>query len=352
MNNYVLVTGGAGYIGLHIIVELLSNNYNCIILDNFVNSFEPNLNLLKEMSKNDKVELLIETCDITDYNNLENVFIKYNNQITTVIHLAALKSVPESVKYPDLYYKVNVLGTNNVINLSGIYNVKTLCFSSSATVYNSKCPTNGYDESMISDVNEVSHSYGKSKILNEQYIVDNYKRFPNMKIFIFRYFNPIGNHPSGLIGQGDCKKESTSLIDNLLKSLNTNTPFTLHGSDYIETIDGTPMRDFIDVCDLAKAHIIIINEHYDKKDNKYLIYNIGTGKAISVLECINTVNRVFNNKIEIRYGEKREGDAPLSFGNINYIKDNSIWFSTTKLETSLKNIKKRNEIVNCKPIKI
>ena len=162
-----------------------------------------------------------------------------------------------------------------------------------------------------------------------------------MKVIILRYFNPIGTHNSGLIGKVENKKESTGLIENLIKSYNTNSIFNIYGNNYIESNDGTPMRDFIDVCDLASVHRILLNE-IKNKDDTYYIYNIGTGFPISVNECVKCFNKVFNTNLNIVFKDRREGDSPLSFGNTELITENTSWKPLVTLEESLYNIKVRN----------
>jgi UDP-glucose 4-epimerase len=306
MKKNILLTGGNGYIGSHTIVEILkNNNYNVIVIDNLVNSKKKNINLLKKIIY--PKDYIFYKGNISNKKFLENIF--ENNKIYAVIHFAALKAVNESIQNPLLYYKNNISGTLILLEIMEKYNVKNLIFSSSATVYgNSLSP---FTEN--SKVGEgITNPYGKSKYLIEEILKD----LKDWNIFILRYFNPVGSHESGLIGD-----DPTGIPNNLMPFLlrvaknnyfNEKNPeyeyLKIFGNDY-DTRDGTCIRDFIHVVDLANAHSACL----DKFKKGINIINIGTGKGTTVLELINTFKNTLNIDIPYKVLQRREGDIQESY---------------------------------------
>jgi UDP-glucose 4-epimerase len=306
MQKNILLTGGNGFIGSHTIVEILKNDdYNIIVIDNLVNSEENNFNLIKKIihPKN----YTFYTGDILDKSLLENIFETHN--IYAVIHFAALKSVNESIQNPLLYYKNNISGTLILLEVMEKYNVKNLIFSSSATVYG-----NGISPFTENSVvgKGLTNPYGKSKYLIEEILKD----LTDWNIFILRYFNPVGAHESGLIGDnpnGIPNNLMPFLLrvakNNYYKENDNNYEYLkIFGNDY-NTRDGTCIRDFIHVVDLANAHVSCL----DKFKSGINIINIGTGTGTSVMELIITFKKNLNVDIPFEILSRRPGDIQESY---------------------------------------
>jgi UDP-glucose 4-epimerase len=322
----ILLTGGNGYIGSHTIIEILKNNdYNIIVIDNLSNSKENNLKSIKQIIY--PLDYIFYEGDILDKNLLEKIFKIHN--IYAVIHFAALKSVNDSIKDPILYYENNVSGTLNLLNVMKEYNVKNLIFSSSCTVYgNSISP---FTENSIVGVG-ITNPYGRSKYLIEEILKD----LIDWNIFILRYFNPVGAHESGLIGD-DPNGIPTNLLPFLLRVAKNNyfkennfdyEYLKIFGNDY-DTYDGTCIRDFIHVVDLANAHFLCLNKFSrfdridvkDQEDNNCKkginIINIGTGKGTSIMEFVNIFKNTLSIDVPYKILNRREGDVKESYCNNN-----------------------------------
>jgi UDP-glucose 4-epimerase len=318
---YILVTGGLGFIGSHIVVKLINIGYNVIVYDNLSNSDISILNKINKLT-NAPEKILFMEGDIRNKSKLENLFNTYN--IYIVIHLAALKSVSESEKYPELYNDVNINGSINLLKVMSEYKCNNFIYSSSATVYgNTQSPV---DENSKTG-NNLACNYARNKYDMEIYLNNNCREW---NVVILRYFNPIGAHPSGLIGE-----EPNNIPNNVFPYLlrvakwtnsiqqDKNSPysiFTVFGNDY-KTQDGTCMRDYIHVQDLAQAHTIIIPLFSNNIGIK--TYNVGTGKGTSVLELIHALNNcLINNKkkpINYKIGVRRLGDLDISYANADKI---------------------------------
>ena len=302
----ILVTGGAGYIGSHICLELFNEGYTPIIVDNFSTSNEKNIVYLKQISK---THINIENVDICDNKALENVFRKHDN-IDAIIHCAGLKSVPESILNPLEYFSVNVSGSINLLQLSQKYKVGKFIFSSSASVYG---------ESSISPLSEETelkpnHPYAESKAIIEKIL----KRFiqvnKDYSSVVLRYFNPIGSHPSGELNSNE-KHDNLNLMSYLLKTVKGDQPFLeIYGYDY-DSNDGTAVRDFVHVVDLAKAHVKSLK--YLEHNQGYSIFNIGTGTGVSVLDLVKAFEEVNNIHIPIEFCERRKGDIGISYASVD-----------------------------------
>jgi len=329
----LLLTGGTGFIGSHTLVELLFSGYkNIVIIDNLSNSKDSVLKNVYEITKEitDK-KIDFYNVDILNYMDLKKIFAYYkelNKPINTIIHFAALKSVSESLKKPDLYYKTNIVGTINLLDMMKKYNCNNLIFSSSATVYgNQKYPVS---ENSITG-NGITNPYGRTKYMIEEILRDYSLANPHFNIVLLRYFNPVGAHPSGLIGE-DPNGIPNNLCPYIIKvAMGKIDKLMINGSDY-DTDDGTCKRDFIHVVDLAKAHVAAVKKINELKNIN--IYNVGTGNGISVLEFVLEFQEV--NKISINYdfGPRREGDLPVVYAEVNKIKEELGW----KAEKSLKDI--------------
>lgn len=301
----ILVTGGAGYIGSHTCVELLNAGYELVVLDNFSNSKPEVLEKIKKITGKD---FKFYECDYTSTEALEKVFIE--NEIGQVINFAGFKAVGESVAKPLEYYTNNVYGALNLLQVMKKYNVKNFVFSSSATVY-------GDPERIPIDeecrVGGTTNPYGTSKYIIELILKDLYKSDPTWNIVILRYFNPIGAHKSGLIGE-----EPQGIPNNLLPYITrvangTLKELSVYGDDY-DTKDGTGVRDYIHVVDLAIGHVKAI-EKILKDEKKLSIYNLGTGNGYSVLEIVNAFKE--ENKVDVPYRitDRRPGDIAVCYAN-------------------------------------
>lgn len=314
----ILVTGVAGYIGSHTCCELLNNNYEVIGLDNFSNSKKEVLDKIKEITgKNIK----FYEGDMIDRNILEKIFSE--NEIDAVIDFAAYKAVGESVKKPIEYYTNNVSTVLVLLDVMKKYNCKNLVFSSSATVYGDpeiipiteECKTGG-----------TTNPYGTSKLFVEQILKDLYKSDNEWNIVILRYFNPIGAHESGLIGE-----EPNGIPANLMPYISKVASgklecLSIFGNDY-DTKDGTGVRDYIHVVDLAIGHIKAIEKI--NKDKGLFIYNLGTGIGYSVLDIINAFEHANGIKINYKIAPRREGDIAICYSDPTKAL-NELGFKTTK----------------------
>ena len=292
----VLVTGGAGFIGSHTVVELLENNEDIVIVDNFLNSKPEVIDSIKEITKKD---FKFYEVDILNENELEKVFKE--NYIESVIHFAGLKAVGESVAEPIKYYHNNITGTLVLLKLMKKYNCKKIIFSSSATVYGIPKEVPIREDFALSAMNP----YGSTKLMIEQILQDVCVSDKDFCAILLRYFNPIGAHKSGLIGE-----EPNGIPNNLMPYINKVAKGELNhlnifGNDY-ETPDGTGVRDYIHVVDLAKGHVKALEKA--RKINGAEAYNLGTGKGYSVLEIVRTFENSTGVKIKYEITTRRPGD--------------------------------------------
>jgi len=297
----ILVTGGTGYIGSHTVVEILEAGHEVIIVDNYYNSDPEVLNRIKRITG--KTPTFYEV-DILDSEGLRKVFAE--NDIEAVVHFAGLKAVGESVEKPLMYYHNNVSGTVVLCEVMAEFNVKKMVFSSSATVYGMHNEAPFTEEMPTSTTNP----YGESKLMIEHILTDLQKSDPEWSVALLRYFNPIGAHESGLIGE-----DPTGIPNNLMPYLTQvavgkRDQLSVFGSDY-DTHDGTGVRDYIHVVDLAIGHLRAIEKIMS--DNNTHIYNLGTGNGVSVLDMVNAF--IKENGVEIPYqlSPRRAGDIATSF---------------------------------------
>jgi UDP-glucose 4-epimerase len=314
----ILLTGGLGFIGSHIYVELCQKNHDVIILDNLANSKIEQAEKLKDLTKNN-VKLYIG--DMMNINSIEKVFIE--NKITHVIHLAGLKAVAESIQKPIEYYYHNLQILFNLLEIMKKYNCKNIIFSSSATVYGSDGKNDFFTENMPIGQN-ITNPYGQTKYFQEQILKDLFISNNTWNITILRYFNPVGCHSSGLIGE-DPNGIPANLFPCILRSLKNKTQLKIYGNTY-NTYDGTCIRDFIHVVDLAKAHVKVIN------CIGYNVYNVGTGKETSVLDIITTFEKINNIKLDWIIDEKRDGDIGKLCANCDKIYNDMGWEAEYNIE--------------------
>ncbi len=298
----ILVTGGLGYIGSHTIVELCKSNHEVIVVDNLVNS---KIEVLEKLEKITNKKILFYEIDITDEKKFEKVFIE--NKIDFVIHFAGLKAVSESVFKPLEYYKNNVFGTIVLCELCKKYEVFNIVFSSSATVYgNQASPIKEEAELM-----KTTNPYGESKVMIERILTDLSNANEKFCITMLRYFNPVGAHKSGLIGE-DPKDIPNNLMPIITKVAKGEIEkLSVFGSDY-DTKDGTCIRDFVHICDLAKGHILAI----DRNEKGINVYNLGTGRGYTVLELIKSFEKVNDIKINYELTDRRIGDIDICFADV------------------------------------
>ncbi|MDF2590041.1 MAG: galE [Anaerocolumna sp.] len=316
----ILITGGAGYIGSHTCVEFLKAGYNIIVLDNFCNSDRQVIDYIKQISsKNFKYY----ECDLCNKAQINRIFME--NKIDSVIHFAGLKSVPESVKNPLKYYENNITGTINLLDAMNSHQVVNIVFSSSATVYgmNNKVP---YNEDMPLSA---TNPYGWTKVMIEQIIKDYAAANTSFRVAILRYFNPIGAHPSGLLGE---KPEGlpSNLMPYICQTSIGKLPYLkVCGTDF-ETKDGTGIRDYIHVCDIANGHLKAL-ELLNKKSGVF-IYNLGSGTGTSVLELITTFEKVNEMQLPRMNCNRRPGDISVSYADIHKAKKELGWKINYTLE--------------------
>lgn len=315
----ILVTGGLGFIGSHTVVELIEGGNNVIIVDNLCNS---------KIEVLDKIEAITNTrpkfyqIDLLNMADLGKVFKE--NKIDSVIHFAGLKAVGESISMPLEYYENNICGTLNLLNCMREFNVKKIVFSSSACVYGFP-KSNPIDED--SPCNLATNPYGRTKCFIENILKDLYIADNTFAITILRYFNPVGAHSSGLLGE-DPNGIPNNLMPFILRVAEGKTDkLHIFGNDY-DTDDGTCIRDFIHVVDLAKGHVKAL-EHIEKSAHPTLdIYNLGTGKGTSVLELVNAFNNINGNLVDYVFDSRRAGDVPVNFAKTDKAK-NELGFSCT-----------------------
>lgn len=309
MSTKILVTGGAGYIGTHTLVELIENGYEPIVFDNFVNSSEKSLQRVEQIT--DK-KISYVNGDIRDYESLESVFSSYEFQ--GVIHFAGLKAVGESVEKPILYYENNVYGSLQLLKAMAAFNVKTMVFSSSATVYGEPVLL-PLDESM--PTGRPTNPYGMSKLMIENILTDVYENDKSWRIVNLRYFNPVGAHLSGLIGE-----DPTGTPNNLMSfitqtAIGKRKKLSIFGGDY-DTHDGTGVRDYIHVVDLAKGHIKALQK--TEEESGLWTVNLGTGTGYSVLDIIKAFEKVSSRKVPYEIVSRRPGDVALCYADPKYAK--------------------------------
>ncbi len=310
----ILVTGGAGYIGSHTCVELLNAGYDVIVVDNLYNSNQKAIDRIEQITHK-KVKFYKE--DILSKEALKKIFSE--NQIDAVIHFAGLKAVGESVQKPVEYYTVNIAGTLNLIDVMRTYGCKNIIFSSSATVYGEPaqipiteaCPKG-----------TCTNPYGWTKWMLEQILTDVHTSDPEWNVILLRYFNPIGAHESGLIGE-DPKGIPNNLLPYVAQvAIGKLKCVGVFGNDY-DTPDGTGVRDYIHVVDLAKGHVKALNKIKEKAGCK--VYNLGTGKGYSVLDVIHAFSKACGHDIPYEIKPRRAGDIATCYSKCDLAKEELGW---------------------------
>lgn len=321
----ILVTGGAGYIGSHTVLALLQKGEDVVVIDNFVNSSP--IALLRVGQIADKSPIVYD-CDIRDKERLDDIFGRHS--FSHVIHFAGLKSVNESIDKPLDYYAINVMATMNVIQAMYKFSIRNFIFSSSATVYGlpEKVPLT--EECKVGGT---TNPYGTSKLVVERILKDINNADPNFNVTILRYFNPVGAHYSGLIGE-----DPNGIPGNLIPfisqvAIGKQKSLSIFGNDY-PTIDGTGVRDYIHVMDLAHGHLAALNKQ--GVEQSYNVYNLGTGKGYSVLEVINTFNHVNGTNIPYVFVPRRLGDVAECWSDPSLAMNELGWSAKLGLDDMLR----------------
>ncbi len=316
----ILITGGAGYIGSHTAINFINNDYEVIVFDNLENGHQETIDTLQNIGN-----VKFEKGDLRNIEDIENVFNKY--KIDAVIHFAAFALVGESVENPSKYYRNNVFGTLNLLDTMIKHNVKKIVFSSTCATYGEPQYTPIDEQHPQSPINP----YGNSKLCVE-YMLKDYDTAYGLKSIRLRYFNVAGCDKQTRIGEWH--EPETHLIPNILKStFGENKTFKIFGNDY-DTPDGTCIRDYVNVEDLAEAHRLAYL--YLNKNNKSDVFNIGTEQGDSVKKVFDTCEKVLNKKIPVEIVDKRAGDPAKLYANANKAKDILKWQPERSLEDSIK----------------
>lgn len=316
----ILVTGGTGYIGSHTAVELLNSGYEIVIIDNFSNSKSDVLDKIKLITNKD---FKFYEGDVCNKDLLRKIFSE--NKIDAVIHFAGYKAVGESVKKPIMYYRNNIDSTLSLIEVMNEFNCKKIVFSSSATVYGNPTTLPIKEDFPLSTTNP----YGSTKLMIENILRDLYISDNDWSIALLRYFNPIGAHVSGLIGENP-KGIPNNLMPYIVKVANKELDeLSIFGNDY-NTPDGTGVRDYIHVVDLAKGHIKAIEKIL--KDKGIDAYNLGTGIGYSVLDLVTTFERVNNIKVPYKITDRRPGDIASCYADSSYALEKLNWKAEKGIE--------------------
>ena len=316
----ILVTGGCGYIGSHTCVELLEGGYEIVVVDNFSNSKPEVIDKIKEITKKDFKFYEGNVCDKDLMNQIFN-----EEKIDAVIHFAGYKAVGESVKHPLMYYRNNIDSTLTLCEVMNSHNVKKLVFSSSATVYGKPKTLPIREDFPLSTTNP----YGSTKLMIEGILKDLYISDNSWSIAILRYFNPIGAHESGLIGE-DPNDIPNNLMPYIMKVATGELEcLSVFGDDY-DTKDGTGVRDYIHVVDLSKGHLKAIEKIKDTTGIDY--YNLGTGKGYSVLEIVDNFSKVNNVKVNYKIAPRRPGDIDACYADPSYAKEQLGWTAEKGIE--------------------
>ncbi|NMB70902.1 MAG: UDP-glucose 4-epimerase GalE [Bacteroidales bacterium] len=328
MNPLILVTGGTGYIGSHTVVELMESGFDVVIIDNLSNS---SIEVLDGIEKITGKRPLFEKLDLCDKNSLDQFFTRYPS-IQAVIHFAASKAVGESVEKPLLYYRNNLLSLINLLECMMASGINPLVFSSSCTVYGQP------DQLPVTENSPVKPAlspYGNTKQISEEIIRDTISSKAPLRAISLRYFNPIGAHPSGLIGELPLGMPNNLVPFITQTAAGIRKELLVFGNDY-STHDGTAIRDYINVVDLSKAHVVAIQRLVSQQQKAaYEVFNLGTGRGYSVLEIIKTFEKVTGVKINYRITGRRPGDIEKVWADTSLANNELGWKAEKTLEETL-----------------
>lgn len=325
----VIVTGGAGYIGSHVVVELLASGYEPIIIDNFSNSERFILDRLKQLTG--KSDISAYEFDCLDKEKFAEV-IRKEGEIAGIIHFAAYKAVGESVAFPLKYYRNNLDSLLNVLELMKEFNIKQLVFSSSCTVYGT---AKELPVTELTPVVKAESPYGNTKKICEEILKDSVVSGIPIKVAALRYFNPVGAHPSSLIGELPIGRPNNLVPFITQTAAGLQKELQIFGDTY-STPDGSCVRDFIHVVDLAKAHIAALEYLSKTKEEPHMeVFNIGTGKGNSVLEMVHEFEKVTGVKLNYRIVDKRAGDVEQIYADTKMANEVLGWKATKTIGDSL-----------------
>ena len=321
----ILVTGGTGYIGSHVVVELLEKGHEVVILDNLINS---KTSVLKNIEKLTGKSPVFHHTNLINYVTVEKIF--KDTKFDLVIHFAGLKSVSESIEKPILYYQHNLTGTINLLKCMLNYHVDKIIFSSSATVYGDSDIAERV-ETMPTGRN-IANPYGRTKYMIEEILKDTCTSNPKFSAVALRYFNPVGNHESGLLGE-DPNGIPNNLMPYVMKVATKELPeLSIYGNDY-NTPDGTCRRDFIHVVDLAKGHLAAFKAI---KTPGFKAYNLGTGTPTSVLEIVQSFERISQKPLPYRFAPRRPGDLAEIWANPSLAAKELLWKTHLTIDDAIK----------------
>ena len=330
MKQTILVTGGTGFIGSHTTVELIEAGYKVVIVDNLSNSTADSIDGIERITG---VRPAFEKVDCCDKEALENVFQKYPD-IKGIIHFAASKAVGESVEKPLLYYRNNITSLLNLLELMPEYGVKGIIFSSSCTVYGQPTAEN-LPVTEEAPIQKALSPYGNTKQINEEIIQDNIHSGADIKAVILRYFNPIGAHPSAEIGELPNGVPMNLIPFVTQTAMGIRNELKVFGNDY-NTPDGTCIRDYIYVVDLAKAHVKAMERVLDTDSDKIEVFNIGTGTGWSTLQVVEGFEKATGVKLNWKYAPRREGDIEKVWGNVDKANKVLGWKAEANIEDVLR----------------
>lgn len=318
----ILVTGGLGYIGSHTVVELAAAGYDVVIVDNLYNAKIEVLDKLEEITGK---KFKFYQYDVTDSEKTEEIFKE--NKIDGVIHFAGYKAVGESVQVPLKYYHNNLLATLVVAEKCIEHDVNRFVFSSSATVYGNQ-PSPLHEDM---ELKPTTNPYGETKVMSERILIDTSKVNDKFGVVLLRYFNPVGAHESGLIGE-----EPNGIPNNLMPYITKVAKkelekLSVYGSDY-DTVDGSGVRDYVHVVDLAKGHVAAL----DKMDSNIEVYNLGTGRGTSVIELVKVFKDVNNVDVPYQVVGRRDGDLATVYAKVDKAREKLNWKSTKDIKDMCK----------------
>ena len=328
MKKQILVTGGTGFIGSHTAVELLKKGYDIIIADSLINS---EITVLEGIKAITGKEPIFEKIDLADKEKTLDLFKKYSN-IDAVIHFAAYKAVGESVENPLMYYRNNLNSLMNVLEAMKEYNVDNLVFSSSCTVYGQPEELPVTEQTPIVKANS---PYGNTKQISEEIIFDFVNITEKIKAIALRYFNPIGAHASALIGELPIGVPNNLVPFITQTAIGLRDELKVFGGDY-NTPDGSAIRDYIHVVDLAKAHVVAIERLINDKNKQALeFFNLGTGVGVSVLEAIHSFEKVSGEKLKYKIVERRAGDVEKIWADTSFANSELNWKTELNIDDAM-----------------
>ena len=329
MKQTILVTGGTGFIGSHTTVELINAGYKVVIVDNLSNS---NANVVDGIEEITGVRPAFEQVDCCDYAAMESVFNKYSD-IEGIIHFAASKAVGESVEKPLLYYRNNLTSLINLLELMPKHDVKGIIFSSSCTVYGQPDPEN-LPVTEDAPIKPAESPYGNTKQVNEEIIRDYINSGASIKAILLRYFNPIGSHPTAIIGELPNGVPMNLIPYVTQTAMGIREQLKVFGNDY-NTPDGTCIRDYIYVVDLAKAHVKAMERVLDTDSDKLEVFNVGTGRGVSTKEIVDAFEKATGVKVNWTYAPRRAGDIEKVWADPKKANEVLGWKADTSLEDTL-----------------